>query len=196
MPQRIRAGCDGIFTRLPTTQTALPQRIRAGCDSSDRRRGSKDSSLPQRIRAGCDSMDPFTANNLGNFATAHSRGLIAIRQSMVFATAHSRGLRQYYRQYVQMLLPLPQRIRAGCDRLSSSTSMRVTIFATAHSRGLRPPPANRKNRIIHFATAHSCGLRRCYIAADTIGKAFATAHSCGLRLRKSNAAHCEFAARR
>ena len=93
MPQRIRAGCDGIFTRLPTTQTALPQRIRAGCDSSDRRRGSKDSSLPQRIRAGCDSMDPFTANNLGNFATAHSRGLIAIRQSMVFATAHSRGLR-------------------------------------------------------------------------------------------------------
>ena len=53
----------------------LPQRIRAGCDSSDRRRGSKDSSLPQRIRAGCDSMDPFTANNLGNFATAHSRGL-------------------------------------------------------------------------------------------------------------------------
>ena len=105
-------------------------------------------------------MDPFTANNLGNFATAHSRGLIAIRQSMVFATAHSRGLRQYYRQYVQMLLPLPQRIRAGCDRLSSSTSMRVTIFATAHSRGLRPPPANRKNRIIHFATAHSCGLRR------------------------------------
>ena len=105
-------------------------------------------------------MDPFTANNLGNFATAHSRGLIAIRQSMVFATAYSRGLRQYYRQYVQMLLPLPQRIRAGCDRLSSSTSMRVTIFATAHSRGLRPPPANRKNRIIHFATAHSRGLRR------------------------------------
>ena len=104
-------------------------------------------------------MDPFTANNLGNFATAHSRGLIAIRQSMVFATAHSRGLRQYYRQYVQMLLPLPQRIRAGCDlrqaqcvtfsRLCHSTFVRVATFTVRY-----------KSLLTGFATAHSCGLRR------------------------------------
>ena len=179
-----------------------------------------------------------------------------------FATAHSRGLRrkclEIEKDYdalpqriragcdaisapvVTMLWPLPQRIRAGCDSHRERYRVPVAAFATAHSRGLRPPPANRKNRIIHFATAHSCGLRRnklinacnfvtlCHSAFARVATTFdfklksnrklchsafarvatelplrltqtmvfATAHSCGLRLRKSNAAHCEFAARR
>ena len=69
---------------------------------------------------------------------------------------------------------LPQRIRAGCD-------------AIVHTDKLCND---------NFATAHSCGLRHLVFNGSSWVLIFATAHSCGLRLRKSNAAHCEFAARR
>ncbi len=91
-------------------------------------------------------------------------------------------------------------------------------FASAHSCGLRRDTATQPEADPAFATAHSCGLRPlqqtkkgevkslpqriragCDLTATatvkTVGT-FASAHSCGLRLRKSNAAHCEFAARR
>ena len=114
-----------------------------------------------------------------------------------FATAHSRGLRL-------------ARSKCAVKRVS---------FATAHSCGLRLICARVVDNAAHFATAHSCGLRparacgslnaislchSAFVRVATLpksadlhgGTSFATAHSCGLRLRKSNAAHCEFAARR
>ena len=33
MPQRIRAGCDPVYTAIQSFGGALPQRIRAGCDA-------------------------------------------------------------------------------------------------------------------------------------------------------------------
>ena len=88
-------------------------------------------------------MDPFTANNLGNFATAHSRGLRLARSKCAvkrvsFATAHSCGLRLI------------------CARVVDNAAH----FATAHSCGLRPASAAAAFARLVFATAHSCGLRR------------------------------------
>ena len=201
--------CHSAFARVATILrkihsgglVSLPQRIRAGCDAMCATLMLLMRSLPQRIRAGCDGVQPQQARSVLPFATAHSRGLR--RQLAVTGHTHvplpqriragcdqcANNLRQPDGALPQRIRAgcdvrkrlhrvhgrsLPQRIRAGCDRLSSSTSMRVTIFATAHSRGLRPSGGQLIKRIGNFATAHSCGLR----------------------LRKSNAAHCEFAARR
>lgn len=70
------------------------------------------------------------------------------------------------------------------------------VFASAHSRGLRRDFYASTDNADRFATAHSRGLRRGIDGVNYNAAIFATAHSCGLRLRKSNAAHCEFAARR
>ena len=163
--------------------------------------------LPQRIRAGCDA-DPLIRqygltlclSAFARVATTKNRKQI---YSQFFATAHSRGLRRDAFKRAGFNWALPQRIRAGCDRLSSSTSMRVTIFATAHSRGLRQwqnrrSTCRRRFATVHsrglrlivrdgslsdwlFATAHSCGLRPLCVGAKSLSMFFATAHSCGLR---------------
>ena len=130
---------------------------------------------------------------LDNFVFKHA----AVQTGRTFASAHSCGLRLI------------------CARVVDNAAH----FATAHSCGLRPASAAAAFARLVFATAHSCGLRRsstcgslnaislchsAFVRVATLpksadlhgGTSFATAHSCGLRLRKSNAAHCEFAARR
>ena len=129
---------------------------------------------------------------LDNFVFKHA----AVQTGRTFASAHSCGLR-------------PRTMMIFCN---------LQIFASAHSCGLRlhrqkiPPVMlalclsafvrvatlglNVNCRVTSFATAHSRGLRRCWKPSLTATRFFATAHSRGLRLRKSNAAHCEFAARR
>ena len=99
-------------------------------------------SLPQRIRAGCDE------GSYGN-----GKSLSSLPQRI------SAGCDHGFSQHTASIVTLPQRIRAGCDKDFFRGCSELCLFATAHSRGLRPPPANRKNRIIHFATAHSRGLR-------------------------------------
>ena len=135
--------------------------------------------LPQRIRAGCDDRKEVdhSGNRLCHSAfvrVATMMNYISMRDLCFFATAHSCGLRRGKRTHICGKFTLPQRIRAGCDDFRLFVIVAVTSFATAHSCGLR-----------------RWSMRRCMSMC-----AFATAHSCGLRLRKSNAAHCEFAARR
>ena len=101
---------------------------------------------------------------------------------------------------------LPQRIRAGCDRLGLAydfdaelchsafvrvaTPTRSCDFAASdlcHSAfvrvaTMRPCATARHAR---FATAHSCGLRRIRNVKIVDLWAFATAHSCGLRQKAS-----------
>ena len=147
-------------------------------------------------------MDPFTANNLGNFATAHSRGLIAIRQSMVFATAYSRGLRHVRR--CNSFLPvffatahscglrrrggrpktpaqsLPQRIRAGCDCRQCVRNHGRKLFATAHSCGLR---LMSKVFAVEFADlCHSAFVRVATGIASGVQHANALCHSAFVRV--------------
>ena len=90
---------------------------------------------------------------------------------------------------------LPQRIRAGCD---FRTARACRCQALCHSAFVRvaTPQCGRWERFI--ALCHSAFVRvaTMYNQAQHEMYHFATAHSCGLRLRKSNAAHCEFAARR
>ena len=75
---------------------------------------------------------------------------------------------------------------------------RFTIAHLCHSAFARVATEDMKRTAAtyNFATAHSRGLRRDLPIDSVICSNFATAHSRGLRLRKSNAAHCEFAARR
>ena len=103
------------------------------------------------------------------------RPFSAAHGGTIFATAHSCGLRR------------------------SSTCGSLNAISLCHSAFVRVATLP-KSADLHggtsFATAHSCGLRRQGNIRIENNGAFATAHSCGLRLRKSNAAHCEFAARR
>ena len=158
----------------------MPQRIRAGCDNLSAKKMDIISYLPQRIRAGCDN----------------SRSSVSEESS-----------------------DLPQRIRAGCDRhlmkdcacetdICHSAFVRVATIC-AHTQaatawnlpqriraGCDPPqcrPARNPSHLPQRIRAGCDDIVAVYI--HELGL-FATAHSCGLRLRKSNAAHCEFAARR
>ncbi len=224
LPQRIRAGCDSaavgaaLFTSFFATAHSRglrrcwkPSLTATRFFATAHSRGLRRSKTKSSTTLCC-------------FATAHSRGLrpswrnnpipsrllchsafarvatvvycVCCRYCAIFATAHSRGLRlSFFLLLVQYLL-----------------------FATAHSRGLRLVLLPTRGGILIFATAHSRGLRPTLkaifwycsalpqrIRAGCDGRvpavvstqyAFATAHSRGLRLRKSNAAHCEFAARR
>ena len=136
-------------------------------------------SLPQRIRAGCD----------------HSNAGARI----IARLCHS--------AFVRVATRLPDGGRQK-NELCHSAFVRVAtqLFCSAvpmrplcHSAFVRVATVYRVccRYCAIFATAHSCGLRP-YLASLFASKnsLFATAHSCGLRLRKSNAAHCEFAARR
>ena len=95
LPQRIRAGCDGVQPQqarsvLPFatahsrglrrqlavtghTHVPLPQRIRAGCDAVAVTLPAEISSLPQRIRAGCDSMSSAGAVSINLCHSAFAR---------------------------------------------------------------------------------------------------------------------------
>ena len=76
----------------------------------------------------------------GTFATAHSRGLRLNGDFMLlsviwpFATAHSRGLRHTPSLKTEPTIPLPQRIRAGCDDGVSNTDK---ILILCHSAFVR-----------------------------------------------------------
>ena len=224
LPQRIRAGCDSaavgaaLFTSFFATAhsrglrrcwkpSLTATRFFATAHSRGLRRCWKPSLTATRF-----------------FATAHSRGLRRSKTKSsttlcCFATAHSRGLRPSWRNN-----PIPSRLLCHSAFARVATVVYCVccrycaIFATAHSRGLRLACEYRFVPDLGFATAHSRGLRLscmpvckqelplCHSAfarVATLAQArinnsffFATAHSRGLRLRKSNAAHCEFAARR
>ena len=158
-----------------------------------------------------------------DFATAHSRGLRRFKrlhEYQYMSLCHSAFARVATRQVPPPLLPAwfchSAFVRVATP---STTAMRRTVhFATAHSCGLRRirnDKGRKDGNLCHsafvrvatrlptlfkcallFATAHSCGLRQGEEYKKMQAALFATAHSCGLRLRKSNATHCEFAARR
>ena len=99
MPQRIRAGCDGCLLCVLSVLCYL-------CHSAFARVATYAVAI--------------LAAAVGDFATAHSRGLRPVlfgvlHAVIVFATAHSRGLR----------------------REGYAKNRRRLTFATAHSRGLR-----------------------------------------------------------
>ena len=157
-------------------------------------------SLPQRIRAGCDNLIAAPRGLAGLFATAHSCGLRHSRKqstavSKPFATAHSCGLRRYLVLRTGQILSLPQRIRAGCDRKD------YIYYGTYGSLPQRIRAGCDIDDVKLGAWKHLCHsafvrVATIFYVINIIMCFFATAHSCGLRLRKSNAAHCEFAARR
>ena len=125
------------------------------------------------------------------------RPFSAAHGGTIFATAHSCGLRRSSTCGSLNAISLCHSAFVRVATLPKSADLHGgTSFATAHSCGLRRQGNIRIENNGAFATAHSCGLRqhdwRDFLTMQT----FATAHSCGLRLRKSNAAHCEFAARR
>ena len=91
---------------------------------------------------------------------------------------------------------LPQRIRAGCDH-PSQCNRHGNVFL-CHSAFVRVATYSKTLGWMSIQLCHSAFVRAatCDCALFVASFVFATAHSCGLRLRKSNAAHCEFAARR
>ena len=123
--------------------STLPQRIRAGCDAATFFRGARWDDLCHSAFARVATCPPDKAAQLRPLATAHSRGLrpashLKAGITRFFATAHSRGLRRFdnpqkevdivlchsafarvatqpLRKVNQPAVPLPQRIRAGCD---------------------------------------------------------------------------------
>ena len=97
--------CLSAFARVATTRAASRTCHKA---------------LPQRIRAGCDYLEILRFRVARHFATAHScglrRGIDGVNyNAAIFATAHSCGLRPEVKMQERERLPLPQRIRAGCD---------------------------------------------------------------------------------
>ena len=112
-----------------------------------------------------------------------------------FATAHSRGLRREYRISIHHQNTFPQRIRAGCDGFLRCYSAVLFLCHSAFARVATYYNQLYKSALIlcHSAFARVATRQQGLKLPDSI---FATAHSRGLRLRKSNAAHCEFAARR
>ncbi len=187
-------------TDLPATRRTLPQRIRAGCDEFEQLASLTILPLPQRIRAGCDPVIIALYNDVlichSAFVRVATPSSTTVPQGYFFATAHSCGLRLAKTACTVPASTFATAHSCGLRRLESKPSFRFDGFATAHSCGLRPCCFGYILKHAAFATAHSCGLRRRSGLSRLRQHRFATAHSCGLRLRKSNAAHCEFAARR
>ena len=158
-----------------------------------------------------------------SLATAHSRGLRRGRQNcnsglcqpchsafarvttqpFMFGHPYTKTLPQRIRagydpregRCMTATVSLPQRIRAGYDtvpclcRWSESAlpqRIRAGYDGSRGGSGVQGRPCHSA-----FARVTTIGSR-----AKTTNHVLATAHSRGLRLRKSNAAHCEFAARR
>ena len=122
LPQRIRAGCDsGLLSncRADIGFASAHSRGLRRCDLFPRRTVGR--SLPQRIRAGCDGCLLCVLSVLcylchSAFARVATYA-VAILAAAVgdFATAHSRGLRLGGTLCLHSWQSLPQRIRAGCD---------------------------------------------------------------------------------
>ena len=167
---------------IPVQQTrqrvSLPQRIRAGCDEGSYGNGKSLSSLPQRIRAGCD-----------HGFSQHTASIVTLPQRI-------RAGCDYIENVCNVnIRSLPQRIRAGCD---DGKCVCNGIHRLCHSAFARVATPRRHHPRLYGALCHSAFARVATIYLYMSGTLyfFATAHSRGLRLRKSNAAHCEFAARR
>ena len=165
----------------------LPQRIRAGCDGFGMSRLSICGPLPQRIRAGCDRDKGICPGDYYNFATAHSCGLRHGRrhgQGRIPPLCHSAFVRvatgesKTHKGYTWTL---PQRIRAGCDKIGYVPKRRQWALPQRIRAGCDVSHAPRLPSNPAFATAHSCGLRRIRNVKIVDLWAFATAHSCGLR---------------
>ena len=120
LPQRIRAGCDGVTAVYTVTTGPLPQRIRAGCDTYACQKCIIKASLPQRIRAGCDE---FVAIRRGKVELCHS-AFVRVATLLFGLCMHERFL--CHSAFVRVATrtsmraswkprSLPQRIRAGCD---------------------------------------------------------------------------------
>ncbi len=130
---------------------------------------------------------------------------VSSRSASLFATAHSCGLRPCAGRVPYRCRPLPQRIRAGCDKHGDLRPRGAQLCHSAFARVATYMPIECTTVGI-FATAHSCGLRRFQrctrsvalvtlpqrirAGCDAAGKyrlpavhGFATAHSCGLRLQ-------------
>ena len=179
LPQRIRAGCDGIQPPYDAVLRPLPQRIRAGCDQQGREFPSTVTLCHSAfVRVATSAvLVGFRHCNLCHSAFVRVATVETPETPEEVVLCHSAFVRvatSAVQSVSPVTLSLPQRIRAGCDSLACLT----VIYR------------------FYFATAHSCGLRLSTLFYITCNMLFATAHSCGLRLRKSNAAHCEFAARR
>ena len=122
---------------------ALPQRIRAGCDC--RYKGCNNGVYlchSAFVRVATDYTLEFTART----CLCHSAfARVATAQHEVFAELVALCLSAFARVATTARplsasthRPLPQRIRAGCDAVSSSWFVSLNrLFASAHSRGLR-----------------------------------------------------------
>ena len=180
LPQRIRAGCDQCANNLRQPDGALPQRIRAGCDQS---RQSENTAHPELCHsafarvatAACKQEEQD--NPLCHSAFVRVATFPALHPFCGignFATAHSCGLRR-------------NKLINACNFVTLCHSAFARV-ATTFDFKLK---SNRK--LCHSAFARVATELPLRLTQTMV---FATAHSCGLRLRKSNAAHCEFAARR
>ena len=202
LPQRIRAGCDQCANNLRQPDGALPQRIRAGCDQS---RQSENTAHPELCHSAfarvatsfhfkivylcrlCLSAFARVATTslkdgheihflcLSAFArVATSSRLVCLLRSRLCLSAFARVATSSGQLSSYTPATLPQRIRAGCDEIQRQVHGHSGSLPQRIRAGCDSDEEIRAYAWIFFATAHSCGLR----------------------LRKSNAAHCEFAARR
>ena len=188
MPQRIRAGCDEGSYGNGKSLSSLPQRIRAGCDRQQTRTNQLQKRFASAHSRGLRHVRPIRRRSSDPFATAHSRGLrpashLKAGITRFFATAHSRGLRRFdnpqkevdivlchsafarvatqpLRKVNQPAVPLPQRIRAGCDNHDKKAAGNGYSLPQRIRAGCDTEGDTDKAEYLHFATAHSCGLRR------------------------------------
>ena len=102
--------CHSAFARVATTRTAIRKLKDSLCHSAFVRVAT------QNIKGNFPEVT--------SFATAHSCGLrlqkrVVLKHIINFATAHSCGLRLFRKVCKHIDFPLPQRIRAGCDKIYS-----------------------------------------------------------------------------
>ena len=188
LPQRIRAGCDRQQTRTNQLQKRFASAHSRGLRHvRPIRRRSSDPFATAHSR-GLRPASHLKAGITRFFATAHSRGLRLNRVKRAistppFATAHSRGLRRFdnpqkevdivlchsafarvatqpLRKVNQPAVPLPQRIRAGCDNHDKKAAGNGYSLPQRIRAGCDTEGDTDKAEYLHFATAHSCGLRR------------------------------------
>ena len=180
MPQRIRAGCDTLKLRYSNGLLPLPQRIRAGCDFNTRHCNFRNAVL-------CHSA-------FVRVATA-ARAKIA----QIFDLCHSAFVRVATKSAILLKVTsflchsafVRVATKSSRNNFLSNLLCHSAFVRVATSAMLRACPA-----IPPLPQRIRAGCDKGDIVIDYDWYSFATAHSCGLRLRKSNAAHCEFAARR
>ena len=120
----------------------MPQRIRAGCDWL-KEYGTITAQLCHSAFVRVATVAPHSLSRLSIFATAHSCGLRPSRGALlnlILILCHSAFVRVATAAQappIRAQNPLPQRIRAGCDKRARQSANSRTAFATAHSCGLR-----------------------------------------------------------